>query len=238
MAGSFYEEASGGGGGGGGNTNSYGTYALAPATPTTDGDTYQSSDGPVKLLGVSGAWQALIGTIPVTLPTLGDFTQGGGVAINATTGVIECTTEGWLTLPHVSGDVHTIAYIKNFALSGTASTQLHYGFGSATDQGVVWFAPEDQTNQLRVISWTNWKTETGPGFPYTATNNASIMGYAGMNFLRIEDDGVDIIFSEGVSPFSFNEVYRQTRTTSLTGGPTVVAFHIEPGSFLTHYEKT
>jgi hypothetical protein len=231
------------GGGGGGNVSGYGLYADAPATPAADGDTWTSSDGPVKKVGVAGAWIDMIpGVGEILAMVTGDWTAGGGLVWANTNGSAVVTAGGHAYKAHTSGDIHIFGVMKTpLSANSTSASQTRLVFGSATNEGMDQFMPQDSTGQIRVISWTNWKTSTAPGFPYGTAGSfyGAQMGLGGIFWYRLEDDGVDIRFSIGNGPQGpWVEHYKESRTANLAGGPTEIGVAAGPGTSFFHYAKT
>lgn len=90
--------------------------------------------------------------------------------------------------------------------------------------------------QLRIQKWTNNTTFSSSAFGWTTW-------WIPVNpWLRIADDGTDLIFSYSPNGYQFQDIYSEGRTTFMAGGPNQVGWYGQAndtnrlaGAILTHW---
>lgn len=239
--GKFYEEAAAAAGGGA--TTTVGAFASRPASGTTTGDVYVSTDSPYTSIWNGSAWIVTgLGVGVLTPPPTTGWTAVGTPA--APTPPTLSVVGGQLNVVGTDpyGGASALSIIHRAAPTAPYTVTI---FSTSIGGLSRWAFFNSSTNaalsllsDTRVVTYTAWTSVGGAAvvksyLPFDENQQT-------LNFVRLEDDNTDIIISVGQQPNgSFQELYRMGRASGVFSGgaPNSISWAMSGSDRVVHYEE-
>ena len=216
------------------NMNSSGTYASLPSSPKS-GDNYTPSDvtSNYNLLYTGSSWQSSLAinqnvSLPPTASNWGWLNQGGATITDLASGGLQLVSRSAdAQLAGVTLAAFSTPYTITIGVTliGIGPTVGMFFYNSGDGRLVLFHYSAVTSGGGGNLSTSKWTSFTAYSSNYVTGGSNYVTMVAPMLFLRIKDDGTNLIYSYGADLNTFTQFDSRARHDWMAAGPTHFGIH-------------